>query len=161
MQPSADAWLVFWYRVENPAFPQDLTVSIGDAPIFQVTGSTSEDYLEVNVPLANYTGQTVSIIFTGGTGAGGTDPGICLDDVSVKLEYRWTGSSDADWNNTGNWNISQVPDSDGIVVIPGNPSSGRFPEINNAFVAECYRLALEQNASILVKNGGELNVLNP
>ncbi|NTV83567.1 MAG: fibronectin type III domain-containing protein, partial [Bacteroidales bacterium] len=158
---SSDAWLVFWYRVESAVNPQDLTVKIGENVIYQLTGSTSETYQEVNVSLAAYTGQTISVSFTGGTGAGGVDPGICLDDVSVKLEYRWTGNTNTNWNDPGNWSIPDVPDPDGIVVIPSAPSGIVFPQINNGITAECYKISVAPGASVMVKTGGVLKVMNP
>jgi len=158
---TTDTWLVFWYRAENAENPQDLAVSIGENVIYQVIGSTSESYLEVNVSLAAYTGQTIALTFTGGSGTGGTDAGICLDDVSVKPEYRWTGNLSTNWNDPGNWSLPDIPDQDGIVIIPTTPSGGFFPEINTGINAECYNISVFPGASVSVKTGATLQVSIP
>jgi hypothetical protein len=158
---TSDAFLVFWYRVENAAFPQDLTVKTGEDIIYQITGDTNETYQEVNVSLAAYTGQTISVSFTGGTGAGGIDPGICLDDVSVKLAFHWTGNIDTNWNDPGNWSMTGVPGPDDIVTIPSVPPGERFPEIGSGFTAECYKINVSPAATLKVLTGGTLNVKNP
>jgi hypothetical protein len=158
---TADSWLVFWYRAENSAYPQDLIVSIGDEDIYQVLGNTSEMYQLAIVSLASYTGQTINVTFTGGSGTGGVDYGICMDDVSLKQEYLWTGNLSTDWNNPANWSLPDTPDQNSVVIIPSSPSGGLFPEVNNGITAECYHITVSPGASVTVKTGGSLNVVNP
>jgi hypothetical protein len=155
---TSDSWLVFWYRSENPAFPQDLTVTIGDEVIYQILGNTSEKYQLALVALADYTGQTINVTFTGGSGTGGIDHGICLDDVSVKHEYLWTGNVSTDWNNPANWSLPGTPDQNSVVIIPSFPSGALFPEVNNGITAECYHITVLPGASVTVKTGGILHV---
>jgi hypothetical protein len=158
---STDAWLVFYYMAENSAFPQDMTVRVGTDIVHQVTGATNTTYQQVNIPLSAYIGQTIFISFTGGTGFGGTDHGICVDDVSVRSGFHWTGNAGTSWDNPGNWNISEIPGQDDIVTIPSAPSGGQFPQINNGINAECYNIKIEAGAIVNVKTGGFLNVKNP
>jgi hypothetical protein len=153
--------LTFWYRVEDSSYPQDLAVKIGKNVIYQITGATNGTYKEVQVSLAAYTGQTISISFTGETGTGGVDYGICLDDVSVKLISNWTGLSGKTWNSQGNWSTGAVPGPDDMVIIPSIPAGGNFPEIPNGFTAECYIITVEAGATVRVKPGGTLNIKNP
>jgi hypothetical protein len=153
--------LVFWYRVEDPGYPQDMDVKIGDNVIYQITGATNDNYQQVQVSLDGYTGQTVSISFVGETGTGGVDYGICLDDVSIRLSNTWTGNISANWNNTGNWSGGTIPDQSEVVVVPSSPSGGFFPVIDNGVTAQCYLITLSAGATIKVKSGGTLIVLNP
>jgi hypothetical protein len=153
--------LVFWYRVEDPAYPQDMDVKIGDNAIYQITGATNDNYQQVQVSLDGYTGQTVSVSFVGETGTGGVDYGICLDDVSIRLTNSWTGNFSTNWNNTGNWSGGAVPDQSEVVIIPTSPSGGIFPVINSGITAQCYKITLSSGATLKVKSGGTLIVLNP
>jgi hypothetical protein len=156
-----NAWLVFYYKAEDAGVPQNLTVKANNTVIYQVTGATNLEYELAMVSLSSYIGQTITLSFTGGTGSGGTDSGICLDDVSVKSGFNWTGNISTSWENPGNWNISGIPDQNDIVLIPSTPSGGRFPVVNNSITAECYNIKVETGASIGVKTGGLLNVKNP
>lgn len=156
-----DAWLVFFYRAENEANPQDLTVKINNQTVFQLTGAISESYSQVNVPLSAYIGQTIKVSFTGGTGQGGLDAGICIDDVSIRNAVTWTGNLNKEWNSAANWNLSAVPGPGDILTIPSAPSGNRFPEISSTVNASCFQIFIEQGASIVVKNGGLLNIINP
>jgi hypothetical protein len=158
---SSEAWLVFWYRIEDAGNPQDMSVKIGNEVIFQITGDTNTAYKEVRVSLASYTGQTVSISFTGETGTGGIDYGICLDDVSVKLAIKWTGEISTAWNNIGNWSTGVVPGLNDMVLIPSVPTGGRFPVITGGITAECYNISISPGATIDIKTGGNLNINNP
>lgn len=159
---STGSRLVFWYRVEDAAYPQDMVVKIGDDTIYQVSGATNDAYQQVQVSLAPYTGQTIYISFTGETGTGGVDFGICLDDVSViSNDNYWTGNVSINWNNSGNWSAGIVPGLYDEVVIPSAPSSGNFPEVPNGISAECYKLTVSNGAFLKIKNGATLTVLNP
>jgi hypothetical protein len=159
---SVNSRLVFWYRVEDAAYPQDMAVKIGNDIIYQISGDTSDIYRQVQVSLIGYIGQTVSISFEGQTGTGGVDFGICLDDVSViSIENYWTGNVSANWNDSGNWSAGIVPWILDVVTIPSAPSGGNFPEVGNGVSAECHNLTLSAGAIFKIKNGGTLTVLNP
>jgi len=153
--------LVFWYSVEDAAYPQDIAVKIGNDVIYQLTGATNVAYKQVQVSLASYTGQTVAISFTGETGTGGVDYGLCLDDVSVKPIHSWTGNTSTSWNNTGNWSTGSIPGPTDMVFIPSVPSGGNFPEIASGITAVCYDIVIAPGATIKVKIGGTLNIVNP
>lgn len=73
----------------------------------------------------------------------------------VPTDYVWTGTIDNSWYNTGNWNVSVVPnDSTANVTIPGTLASGNYPEIaSNATVRN---ISVESNARITID--GTLNV---
>jgi hypothetical protein len=159
---STGSRLIFWYRVEDPAYPQDMNVKIGADVIYQITGATNDTYQQVQVSLDSYTGQTVSVSFVGGSGTGGVDYGICLDDVSVRPDNNsWTGNVSTNWNNIGNWSGGMVPDQSEVVVIPSFPAGGIFPVINSGITAQCYRITVSTGATLKVKSGGTLVVLNP
>ena len=158
---SSDSRLVFWYRAEDVDNPQDLAVKIGSTVIYQISGATNTEYQEVQVLLAAYTGQTISISFVGETGTGGIDYGICLDDVMVlSNENNWTGNISTDWNDSGNWSSGFVPDLYDVVLIPSEPSGDKFPVIASGIIAKCYKITLNPGAFIMIQAGGFLNVTN-
>jgi len=138
-----------------------MVVKIGNEVIYQITGATNTAYQQVQVSLAGYTGQTVSVSFTGETGTGGVDYGICLDEVTVKLINTWTGNISTAWNNNGNWGSGIVPDLNDMVFIPSAPSGNRFPVIAGGITAECYAITFATGATITIVTGGSLNVKNP
>ncbi|HOX77847.1 MAG TPA: choice-of-anchor J domain-containing protein [Bacteroidales bacterium] len=157
---SADAYLFFSYRAENKDFPRNISVKINNDEVFQVNGFTSEDYSVGAVSLATYIGQTVAIAFETTAGSGGQDFGICLDDVTVKFAVKWTGNLGTAWSNPGNWSTSSIPGINDVVVVPSVPSGGNFPEVGSGITATCYFLELAPGATLKVKTGGTLNVLN-
>jgi hypothetical protein len=159
-----DASLVFWYRAESSIYPQDLAVEIGGVVIHQITGAVNTTYQMVQIPLAAYTGLTISISFNGQTGTGGFDYGICIDDVSVEpVPFIWTGMLSAEWNNPGNWDRGAVPGPLNYVIIPTDPASepNIFPSVANGITATCYYMTLGTGAVVNVAQGGILNVLRP
>jgi hypothetical protein len=158
----AEARLVFWYRVQDAGTPQDMAVKIGSTVIHQITGAVNTTYLKVEVSLAAYIGQTISVAFVGQTGGGGGGGGICLDDVMVTTYSNiWTGDVSSAWNEVGNWQAGLVPGLSDRVIIPSIPSGGRFPVIGTGVTAECYNLNIQPGATFTVQTGGTCNVLNP
>jgi hypothetical protein len=158
---TSDAFLSFWYKPDDPNYPQDLSVKVGSDIVYQVNGSTDGTYQEGIVLLSAYTGQTVTITFTGGTGSGGGDYGICLDDVSIKPVVKWTGLLNTAWNAPGNWSTAIVPSATDMVWIPSFPSGGHFPVVNNSITAKCYHITVSPGASVDVKPGGILKIDTP
>ena len=81
--------------------------------------------------------------------------GSTLSSVStLKLVSYWNGSSNKDWENTGNWNCGAVPDRNTDVIIEaGKPN---YPEVN------CNRVCRSINAmpstTVTVKAGKVLMV---
>jgi len=161
------ARLVFWYRVESAAFPQDLMVLVNGMPVYQILQATNSEYQEVQIQLGAYTGQMVSISFIGGTGMGGYDYGICLDDVMVRLNTLvWNGNNSPDWNDPGNWAYSNcedcnpdgIPDTCDTAIIPSAPSGGHFPVIGSGVTAVCKSITLEPGATLMIAGDGSLDV---
>ncbi len=76
----------------------------------------------------------------------------------------WTGTVDTDWDKTGNWNNSTVPDVNTIARIPDvSAASGNFPVIglvSGSNNAACYDLIIEANANLTIDNGKNLDVNN-
>ncbi|MBP6871544.1 MAG: hypothetical protein KBC43_06030 [Bacteroidales bacterium] len=154
--------LVFWFMAEDGDNPQNLDVKVGSNMIYQVSNANNTSYEMVEVDLSTYTGQTIEISFVGGTGAGGTDKGICIDDVKIASYTNvWTGAASASWGDPANWDSGLVPGTNDRIVIPSNPVSSRFPVIGNGVSATCYNLVLQSGATIDVEDGGTLNVLHP
>lgn len=157
---SADAWLFFGYRAENSDFPVGISVRVNNDEVFQLDGITDEAYSVGSVSLAPYTGQAVAITIESTAGSGGQDFGLCLDDVMIKYAVKWTGNVSTAWNNPANWSGSAVPENNDVVVIPSTPPGGYFPEIETGIAAGCFFLELAPGASLTVKSGGSLNVVN-
>jgi hypothetical protein len=153
--------LSFWFRVEDADFPQDLTVRAGNDVIYQVSGATNEDYQQAAVSLAAYTGQVISVSFTGGTGYGATDFGICLDDVSISTFNVWNGTISTAWNNPGNWSKGTVPLLTESVLIPSLPSGNKFPLVSGGITAQCDFITVSPGATLKVISGSTLDVKNP
>jgi hypothetical protein len=74
---------------------------------------------------------------------------------------QWTGSISTDWNNNGNWSAGHVPYQTEQVIVPINPTGGRFPIVGNGIAASCFNVTLQSGAIITVQAGGTLNVINP
>jgi hypothetical protein len=155
-----DAFLFFCYRAENKDFPRGLTVKVNGDIVFQVNGFTNEAYKSASVSLIPYTGQTISVSFESSGGSGGSDFGICLDDVSVKYAGKWTGNISSAWNHPGNWESGVIPGINDVLVIPSAPPGGNFPEIGNSVSANCYHITVSPGATVKVKSGGTLHILN-
>jgi hypothetical protein len=159
--PSLPAVLGFWFRVENGAFPQTLTVKAGSDILWQITDATNENYEPVFVSLAGYTGQTISVSFIGETGVGAADFGVCLDDVAVKAFMTWTGNASKAWDNPANWSTSSIPGQSDAVLIPSAPAGNRFPEVPSGITAVCDFIYLSAGSTVRVINGAILDINNP
>lgn len=157
---STNSVLSFWFRVEDESFPQSFKVKIGNNVIYEVSDATNETYKSVEISLADYTGQTVSISFNGETGGGGLDFGICVDDVSVKEFKTWLGLNSV-WNNNANWSNGTVPTLSDPVFIPSVPSGGNFPVISGGITAECDFITIAPGATLRINSGNTLDVKNP
>jgi hypothetical protein len=152
----SEAVLSFWYRIENSLFPQDFKVKSGNDVLYQASPAINETYQSVYISLADYTGQTISITFLGESGGGGLAAGICIDDVSVDLYIIWTGNSDSDWDDPGNWSTGVVPTAADAVLIPSSPAGGNFPVVGGGITAECRHIWVSPGASVDVEPGSSL-----
>ena len=81
--------------------------------------------------------------------------GATYSSVStVKLIAYWNGSSNKDWENTGNWNCGSVPDKNTDVIIEaGKPN---YPEINCN--RACRSINAAPNTSVTLKTNKLLMV---
>lgn len=84
-----------------------------------------------------------------------------IQEASSCNDLIWTGDVNSDWDNTGNWSTSEVPNANNNVTIPnGRPN---YPVLNvDAGVNE---LIMESQASVDLGGftfviGGNLNVSN-
>jgi hypothetical protein len=67
---------------------------------------------------------------------------------------QWTGGSDSDWNNPGNWSAGVVPDNCSNITI----SSGPSPHITATSAAKCNDLTVL--SELTIDAGGALTVNN-
>ncbi len=66
----------------------------------------------------------------------------------------WTGAFSTDWHYPGNWKSNRVPGANEDVVIAS--SGGFHPVIQSS--ASCYRLQIENDARLELKDLGELTI---
>jgi Secretion system C-terminal sorting domain/Abnormal spindle-like microcephaly-assoc'd, ASPM-SPD-2-Hydin len=81
LNASSSQNLTFWYRCDNASYPQDLDVMVGGDVIHQIIGYASVTYVQADISLSAYNGQTIQIKFVAQTGTGGFSYGICIDDI--------------------------------------------------------------------------------
>ena len=78
------------------------------------------------------------------------------EDPPGGTSYIWTGTTDTDWNNTTNWNMSLVPTiADGASLPAGLPN---YPVITGS--VECYDLVLAMGATLTINPTGAMTVNN-
>lgn len=86
-----------------------------------------------------------------------------FDHFEVKegdWNYLWTGNTDADWNNTGNWEDNTIPDTYSDATIPTTPTGGNYPETNSATSANCRDLFIEAGSNLNIAPNTDLTVHN-
>jgi hypothetical protein len=80
------------------------------------------------------------------------------DDYTFTAKGKmWTGEAGTDWNNTGNWFGSAVPDVTTSVVIPAVTNQPHISS-NTSEAAECYNLTINSGASLTIDSGNMLTV---
>ncbi len=153
----------FSYKVADAAYPEKLLVDYGtDALASSMSGSPFFD--ENNITNSNWKNKKVTITptssgvwffgFKGYSDAG--SKGLYLDDISiteVATSTTWTGSSDGDWDNSGNWN-NGVPVSTTDVTI--SSGSSHYPTLSHS--VECNDLVVNSGAQLTIPQGKNLLV---
>lgn len=70
----------------------------------------------------------------------------------------WTGEYSSDWSTVFNWGDHRIPDANTDVIIPSNPSGGRFPlQILNG-QAVCKSLTLQPGAVLKIPPAKTLTI---
>ncbi|MDB4656099.1 proprotein convertase P-domain-containing protein, partial [Flavobacteriales bacterium] len=91
--------------------------------------------------------------------------------LDVSCGGFWTGNTDNDWSDAGNWSDNAVPGIGDNAVIPTSPAGGNFPlvlvgneTVNNLELQSGATLGIQDGASITVEgdaiNNGTINVAN-
>jgi PKD repeat protein len=88
------------------------------------------------------------------TNAYGTD--VTTATLMVRDIFTWTGAVGTDWHVAANWSAAAIPGAADNVVIPSNPSGGRWPVITGS--AASWQLSLYPEATLLVDAGAALNI---
>lgn len=79
--------------------------------------------------------------------------------IPVNADFKtWTGSVSTDWGTADNWNTSGVPTSVSQVIIPSNPTGGRFPTISSGNFS-IVEITIRAGA-ILNQSNGTLTITN-
>jgi len=77
-------------------------------------------------------------------------------DPAGSATFIWTGTTDTDWNNVGNWSLATVPlITDGATIPTG---TANYPVINTAI--NCYNLTIDNGASFTITSTGAVTVTN-
>ena len=75
-------------------------------------------------------------------------------DPVGSVSFIWSGNTNTDWNNVGNWNSATVPPSADAVVIPNGASN--YPMVSTAI--NCYNLTIATDASLTITSTGAITV---
>ncbi len=68
----------------------------------------------------------------------------------LPLAYEWTGGTDTDWGNTGNWASGSMPSDNTKDVLIPNVSND--PVIGTSTTADCHNLLLESGATLEISS---------
>lgn len=74
-------------------------------------------------------------------------------DPVGSVSFTWSGTTDTDWNNVGNWPTT-VPTIADAVVIPAGVTN--YPMISTALT--CYNLTISTGASLTITSTGAISV---
>ena len=77
-------------------------------------------------------------------------------DPTGSVIYIWSGNTDTDWNNVGNWNSATVPPIADGAFIPNGATN--YPVISTTI--NCYNLSIASGASIIISAKGAVTVTN-
>ena len=77
---------------------------------------------------------------------------VTIDEEAAPL--TWTGSASNEWNNSGNWNLVEIPGAYCDVIIPIN----KVVNLNSDLPAECKDLLIGAGAVLTIEAGKTLTV---
>ena len=157
----------FWYKalsetaVKNIAFyyGTEQTVAAMTNELFNGTA----DPAYVDEDNNNYYNTTATITPGAGTfyfawhlnqgGVSAADQYMLVDDLVIRetSPFTWTGETDTDWNNAGNWSGGAVPTASDDAVIPTGLTN--YPALNGGDNAQVSGLLIESGATLAVPAG--------
>jgi hypothetical protein len=80
---------------------------------------------------------------------------VSTDDVTVYFTSGiWTGNTNTDWNNAGNWCNNSIPSGSIDLTLPGGLPN--YPVITNAIILN--NLIVASGGSITISGSGSLNI---
>ena len=103
----------------------------------------------MNIQISSSNGNNLEFI--------GSD--LIIDNLHFKgpAQMIWTGSTDNNWNNGGNWMPNTVPTAADDITIP-NTSSKPFIMENFGSPTACNNLTIESGAMLTINQGNALTV---
>ncbi|NPA67182.1 MAG: M6 family metalloprotease domain-containing protein [Chlorobi bacterium] len=117
-------------------------------------------YAERTVDLSAYDNQNIYVAFVMIQDDGDN---WYIDDINITTDQapaaiNWTGASDTDWQNTGNWDGGNIPALSDNVVIPSSLTN--YPVIDDGIstIAVCNNLTIESGASVTINPDGYMTV---
>lgn len=126
----------------------------GNASI--VYPATNRNFETTSCSSYNWNGNTYTRSGTYYYSSSGCDIHNDTLNLIIDTAFRWSGSVSSAWENPLNWSCGSLPDSNSIVIIP---STAAFMPVVNSTVAICRSIYFELNATISIKKGANLRVL--
>ncbi|CAL2089005.1 conserved protein of unknown function precursor containing a T9SS type A C-terminal secretion signal [Tenacibaculum sp. 190524A02b] len=126
--------------------------------LFSIQPDIDEDTGNLTyTPATNINGVatiTVTLIDSGGTGAGGVDTSeekTFTITVTPDNDILWDGDTNTSWTENANWENNIVPSNTKDIVIP---NATNLPVIESGFTRNMNDLAIESLAGLTVNAGG-------
>jgi hypothetical protein len=91
---------------------------------------------------------------------GGSNAETGNGDLTISLDIPglWTGAVSTDWSVNSNWKDGNIPFTGTNVLIPANPSGGKYPETNSGQGAVCNDLVIQSGARMYIPSQNTLTV---
>ncbi len=79
--------------------------------------------------------------------AGGCNEVIATNPIEIISTFTWTGSTNTDWNDTGNWSCGILPNGNTSVVVT---STGNDPVLSTGAAGNVNNITIDPGASLTV-----------
>ena len=83
----------------------------------------------------------------------------CMQTVTVEGDFsNWTGASDTNWDNAGNWDNAPGLSTNGLITIPSGLAN--YPVLTsgqNLNIGECSNVIIESDASLIISPNAIVN----
>ena len=92
----------------------------------------------------------------------GVKNGVCATvysaaiPVTLNNSNHWIGAVSTDWNTAANWSCNRIPNASIDAYIP-QVVTGFYPILNTG-IGTCRNLNVSENASVIIKNSGILEI---
>jgi len=80
--------------------------------------------------------------------------GTTIENFIYHIHHRWEGTTDNDWNNTGNWKMEVVPNANSEVLVPGGMTY--YPSVDT--MVFCGKLLIESGGNVTIQPSGNVKL---